>query len=82
MKALMIISIFTFSLSSHSQSEELPFQKEAMNNYLDTKAEHIQNAKDCVMNAMTEEEVKECKVLLEETFEDHARRIRENKNEN
>ena len=82
MKAVMMIGIFTFSLASHSQSDELSFQKETMNSYFDTKAEHIQDAKDCVMNAMTEEEVKECKILLEETFEDHARRIRENKNGN
>ena len=80
MKALMILSIFSFSPESYAQADELPFEKETMSNYLDEKAEHVQDAKDCVMNAMTGEEVKECKSLLEDNFDDHAKRIRDNKN--
>lgn len=82
MKSLITLGILTFSLPSYPQDDDLPLMKETMNSYLDQKAERVQIAKDCVMNARGKREVKGCKKLLEQDFDDHAQRIKENRNGN
>ena len=82
MKALLTFSILTFTLFSFSHVEVLSVEKETMNSYLDEKAERVKIAKDCVMNARVRDEVKLCKALLEDNFDDHAKRIKENRNGN
>jgi hypothetical protein len=80
MKALLSFGILTFTFFSFSQEDDLSVEKETMNSYLDEKAERVQIAKDCVMNARGSREVKRCRALLEEKFDDHAKRIKENRN--
>ncbi len=82
MKALLAFSILTFTLFSFSHVDVLSVEKETMNSYLDEKAERVKIAKDCVMNAIVRDEVKRCKALLEDNFDDHAKRIKENRNGN
>lgn len=82
MKALLTLSILTSTLFSFSHVDVLSVEKETMNSYLDEKAERVKIAKDCVMDARVRDEVKRCKALLEDNFDDHAKRIKENRNEN